>query len=102
MAKYTDKQVEKVNNLANDKNVVRARKKLSLYQKNDEGMAMFRAVFMKQASELMIRHTLNKPLLKETKTYYSTWLNNPHNSIGDLFRDFVKAVEAATGRKVKV
>ena len=83
------------------KHTEESRKAITLYKRQDEGLAMFRIQATRRLIELNQRVVMKRPLPKDLKKYFKRWLSEPAGGVGDLFRAYVADVERVTGRKIK-
>jgi hypothetical protein len=93
-------QLEDAQEIAHNQEVNRARRVLVLYKKDDPsfGLAMFRTQANNHTTEILARTVARKRLLKDTREWLATWLNEPNDSvIGNGIRDYCAAIERASG-----
>ena len=78
------------------------RKAITLYKREDEGLALFRAHATNRLLMLAQRVVAKRPLTKELKKYFKRWTSEPLGSAGDLFRAHIADIERVTGRKINL
>lgn len=91
-------QLDDAQEIARRPELVRTRRILTLYKKNDEGLALFRIEAANHLIEILTRTIARKKLLKATREWLETWSNDPDDSIiGNAVRDFCSGLERESG-----
>ena len=94
-------QLEDAQEIARRDEIVRTRRIIVLYKKNDPGYSMFRVQSGNYCYEILTRTIARKRLLKATRDWLNTWLNEPNDStIGNAVRDFCNAIERESGKLI--
>jgi hypothetical protein len=88
----TDAQLEKAKSLAQNPDVVAARKVITLYKRDDEGLALFRTQAGNMLAAITIRAACNVPLKKAQARYVNSWLVDANPMFRDFFAELNKAV----------
>ncbi|QVV97190.1 hypothetical protein 2017DRC82_0085 [Vibrio phage ICP1] len=83
--KLTDKETEKVRLfIINNQELIKQLKCITLYKKNDAGLALFRLTARNNLQQVLIRMVLNKPLTKDLKSFISNWFYDGNTMIKDF------------------
>ena len=73
-----------------------------MFRSNDDGYALFRETARNHYSEMIVRLVAHKRLLKSTREWLNTWMNDAPDGVGDLVSDVYHALERESGYKFKV
>jgi len=94
-------QLLQAQKVAKNPEVIKSRRILVMYKKDEPGLALFRVRAANMCNEILTRTIARKKLLKEARIWVNTWLNDPSDSIiGDAVKAFVNAIEQEIGRQV--
>ena len=77
------------------------RQKLTTYRGKDVNYSLFRMQAANRCLSITTRHVTKQKLIKADRDFLSKWLADAEGGIGDLVRDFIKALARETGRSVK-
>lgn len=91
----TQDQLGKLKDLFDTPEVAAARRAITLYKKEDEGLAYFRTQAGNLIVDITARAVLNRPLRKEQARFVNQWLvdGNP------MFREYFAALNKTLGRR---
>ncbi len=99
MRPVTEAEKATINQIA--KTTAPQRQAITLYQAEDKSLALFRMQAGNAVREITIRHVTGQALTKECRGFLDAWMSNAPGGVGDLVREFVRALESATGREIK-
>ena len=96
--KLNNNQIEDAKEIASRPEIIRSRRILVMYKKDDPAYAMFRVQAGNNCTEILTRTIARKRLLKATREWLNTWLSDPLDStIGNAVRDFCAGIERESG-----
>lgn len=101
MVHLNSNQLADAKEIAKRDEVVRSRRVLTLYRKDDPLYALFRVKAGNQTTEILTRTVARKRLLKATRVWIAYWSNDHTQSvIGNAVRDFCSAIERESGLSI--
>lgn len=87
----TEKQLEKALKIMESTSV--ARKKVTMYKKNDTSLALFRIEACNMIEKAVICQVTNKPYPKKLKTYLTNWSIDGPGGIGEDIIELFNQIE---------
>ena len=101
MVELNSNQLEDAREIAKRPEIVRCRRILVMYKKDDPSYALFRVKAGNETTEILTRTIARKRLLKKTREWLDGWLTDPDDSeIGNTIRDFCAGLERESGLSI--
>ena len=101
MVYLNNNQLADAKDIAKRPEVVRARKSLVMYKKDDDGLALFRISASNHCNDILTRTIARKRLLKKNVEWVKMGHNEPNDSaIGNMIKDFCNAIERESGLEI--